>query len=74
MKPYIVVEESEAVEDGKVKEGYEKRAYCYVKLLSLEPTEAQLYEAAIKAKESEILRRQAVAEIEAEKAELEAVK
>lgn len=32
-----------------------------------EPTEAQLYEAAIKVKEAEILRRQAIAEIEAEK-------
>jgi len=35
-----------------------------------EPTEAQLYEAAIKTKEAEILRRQAVAEIEAEKIKL----
>ena len=32
-----------------------------------EPTEAQLYEAAIKVKEAEILRRQAIAELEAEK-------
>ena len=39
-----------------------------------EPTEAQLYESAIKAKEAEILRRQAIAEIELEKVELEAVK
>lgn len=31
------------------------------------PTEEQLYEAAIKAKEAEILRRQAIAELEAEK-------
>ena len=32
-----------------------------------EPTEEELYEAAIKAKEAEILRRQAIVEIEAEK-------
>ena len=36
-----------------------------------EPTEAQLYEAAIKVKEAEILRRQAIAELEAEKIEAE---
>ena len=34
-----------------------------------EPIEEQLYEAVIKAKEAEILRRQAIAEIEAEKLE-----
>jgi len=39
-----------------------------------EPTEEELYEATIKVKEAEILRRQAIAEIELEKAELEAVK
>lgn len=33
MKNYTVVDESEAVnEDGSIKVGYEKRAYCYVKL------------------------------------------
>ena len=36
-----------------------------------EPTKEQLYEAQIKAKESEILRRQAMAELEAEKIETE---
>jgi len=35
-----------------------------------EPTEAQLHEVAIKAKEAEILRRQAIAELEAEKIKL----
>jgi len=34
MKPYIIVDESEAVdEQGNIREGYEKRAYCYVKLI-----------------------------------------
>ena len=43
MKPYIVVEEKEALnEDGTVKEGYEKRAYCYVKLIPIAPTYAEL--------------------------------
>ena len=35
-KNYIIVDESEAVnEDGTVKDGYEKRAYCCVKLTRL---------------------------------------
>ena len=43
MSNYIVVEEAEAVnEDGSVKEGYEKRAYCYVKLIPILPTYADL--------------------------------
>ncbi|HUS88636.1 MAG TPA: hypothetical protein VMW91_04560 [Desulfosporosinus sp.] len=42
MKPYIVVEEKEALnEDGTVKEGYEKRAYCYVKLIPLTTAQEQ---------------------------------
>lgn len=36
MKNYIVVDKSEAMEDGQLKEGYEKRAYCYVKLVPIE--------------------------------------
>lgn len=42
MKDYIIVDESEAIENGAVKEGYEKRAYCYVKLIPTIPTYAEL--------------------------------
>ena len=39
MKDYIVVDRSEAEnEDGTIKDGYEKRAYCYVKLTPILPT------------------------------------
>ena len=43
MNDYIVVDESEAVnEDSSLKEGYEKRAYCYVKLIPILPTYVDL--------------------------------
>ena len=53
-----------------LKEGYEKWAYVYKKVIpdTEEEIVAREYEAAIKSKEAEILRRQAIAEITAEKA------
>ena len=43
MKDYMVVDRSEAEnEDGTIKDGYEKRAYCYVKLIPILPTYADL--------------------------------
>jgi hypothetical protein len=54
MKDYIEVDEKEAVnEDGSIKEGYEKRAYCYVKL-DLEMIEKINNNIAIYAKLTEI--------------------
>ena len=43
MNNYIVVDKTEAEnEDGIIREGYEKRAYCYVKLIPILPTYADL--------------------------------
>jgi hypothetical protein len=43
VKDYIVVEASEALdENGIIKAGYEKRAYCYVKLVPISPTYQEL--------------------------------
>ena len=43
MNNYIVVDQTEAEnEDGTIKIGYEKRAYCYVKLIPILPTYADL--------------------------------
>jgi len=52
-----------------LKAGYEKWAYVFKQILpdTKEEIEKQLYESTIKVKEAEILRRQAIAELETEK-------
>lgn len=57
MNPYIIVEKEEATnQDGSIKEGYEQRTYCYVKLIPLtaEEVENQKKESLIQAKIREL--------------------
>ncbi len=69
MKPYAIVDESEAVKNGKIKEGYEKRAYCYVKLdqaiIAAEKT-AQAEQSAIDTLVTQKLKDIAIAELKKE--------